>query len=85
MMGIYFAMTGFGNKVAGLLGESASNLGEYTVFTGIAVFCILFGILVLVVRKKLESLTHGAEDKEGNILEQEKYDLANPEIHEKSL
>ncbi len=85
MMGIYFAMTGFGNKVAGLLGESASNLGEYTVFTGIAVFCILFGVLVLVVRKKLESLTHGAEDKEGNILEQEKYDLANPEIREKDL
>src|SRR5690554_2677425 len=82
MMGIYFAMTGFGNKVAGLLGESASDLGEYTVFTGIAVFCILFGVLVLVVRKKLEKLTHGAEDKEGNILEQENYDLANPEIQE---
>ncbi len=27
MMGIYFAMTGIGNKLAGLLGESASNLG----------------------------------------------------------
>ncbi|MCW5518698.1 peptide MFS transporter [Aureitalea sp. L0-47] len=64
MMGVYFAMTGFGNKLAGLLGESASNLGEFTVFTGIAVFCVVFGLLVLLFRKKLEYLTHGAEDDE---------------------
>jgi POT family proton-dependent oligopeptide transporter len=49
MMGVYFAMTGFGNKLAGLLGESASELGEYTIFTGIAVFCVLFGLLVIGV------------------------------------
>ncbi|MEZ5048037.1 MAG: hypothetical protein R2766_00150 [Saprospiraceae bacterium] len=64
MMGVYFAMTGFGNKLAGLLGESASNLGEYTVFTGIALFCVIFGIIMLLIRKKLEYLTHGAEDNE---------------------
>ncbi len=64
MMGIYFAMTGFGNKLAGLLGESAEGLGELTVFTGIAIFCIVFGALVLLFRKKLELLTHGAEDHE---------------------
>ena len=33
MMGIYFAVTGFGNKIAGLLGEASENLGEYTIFT----------------------------------------------------
>jgi POT family proton-dependent oligopeptide transporter len=33
MMGIYFAMTGIGNKVAGLIGESASKLGEFTVIS----------------------------------------------------
>ena len=71
MMGVFFAMTGFGNLLAGLLGQSASDLGEYTVFTGIAIFCVLFGALVLLVRKKLESLTHGAEDNEHVILEQE--------------
>lgn len=64
MMGVYFAMTGFGNKLAGLLGESAEGLGELTVFTGIAIFCVLFGFLVLVFRKKLEVLTHNAEDNE---------------------
>lgn len=64
MMGVYFAMTGFGNKLAGLLGEASESLGEYTIFTGIAVFCVLFGLLVMVFRKKLEVLTHGAEDNE---------------------
>ena len=81
MMGVYFAMTGLGSKVAGLLGESATSLGAYTVFTGIAVFCVLFGLLVLTVRKRLESLTHGAEDKEGDdLLDQEKLGLVDPEI-----
>lgn len=64
MMGVYFAMTGFGNKLAGLLGEASESLGEFTIFTGIAVFCVIFGLLVMVFRKKLEKLTHGAEDNE---------------------
>lgn len=64
MMGVYFAMTGIGNKLAGLLGESASQYGEFTIFTGIAIFCIAFGLLVMLFRKKLHDLTHGAEDDE---------------------
>jgi POT family proton-dependent oligopeptide transporter len=64
MMGVYFAMTGFGNKLAGLLGEASENLGEYVIFTGIAIFCVIFGFLVMLFRKKLEKLTHGAEDNE---------------------
>jgi POT family proton-dependent oligopeptide transporter len=64
MMGVYFAMTGFGNKLAGFLGESASELGEYAIFTGIAVFCIAFGLLIITFLKKLKALTHGAEDHE---------------------
>lgn len=68
MMGIYFAMTGLGNKLAGSLGEMAEGLGEFTVFTGIAVFCVSFGFLVLILRNKLESLTHGAEDDEDELV-----------------
>ncbi len=64
MMGTYFAMTGFGNKLAGFLGESASELGEYVIFTGIAIFCVIFGLLILSLLKKLKKLTHGAEDNE---------------------
>jgi POT family proton-dependent oligopeptide transporter len=64
MMGIYFAMTGFGSKLAGLLGEWSSSLGEFTIFTGIAITCVGIGLLVLLVRPKLEALTHGVEDEE---------------------
>ncbi len=71
MMGVYFAMTGFGNKLAGLLGEASESLGEYTIFTGIAVFCVVFGLLVMAFRKKLEALTHGAEDNERDMKNEE--------------
>lgn len=81
MMGVYFAMTGFGNKLAGLLGESSENLGEFTVFTGIAIFCVVFGLIVLLFRKKLETLTHGVEDVEIDFTkatnETEGFELAN--------
>jgi POT family proton-dependent oligopeptide transporter len=62
MMGIYFAATGLGNKVAGLLGEAAQDMGEKEVFTFIALFSIAFGGLLLIFLKKLKVLTHGAED-----------------------
>ena len=44
MMGVYFAMTGFGNKLAGLLGEASESIGEYVIFTGIAVFCSWYSV-----------------------------------------
>jgi POT family proton-dependent oligopeptide transporter len=78
IMGVYFAMTGFGNKLAGLIGESSVELGEYVIFTGIAVFCVVFGLLVLLFRNKLENLTHGAEDGERIILDEVKgFELAD--------
>jgi len=62
MMGAYFAATGLGNKVAGLIGESAENAGELEIFTGLVIFCTVVGILVLLILKPLKRLTHGAED-----------------------
>lgn len=64
MMGSYFAATGIGNKVAGLIGESASELGELNIFLGIGIFCTIFGILVILIIKPLKRLMHGAEDGE---------------------
>ncbi|MEL6865066.1 MAG: peptide MFS transporter [Bacteroidota bacterium] len=62
MMGAYFAATGLGNKVAGLLGEWSVSLGEFNIFTGIAVFCTIMGLLVIAILKPLKRLTHGAEE-----------------------
>lgn len=62
MMGAYFAATGLGNKVAGLVGEWSQSAGEFEIFTGIAVFCTAFGLLVIALLKPLKRLTHGAEE-----------------------
>ncbi|MFC1535972.1 peptide MFS transporter [Candidatus Neomarinimicrobiota bacterium] len=75
MMGSYFAATGLGNKVAGMLGGSAAQAGELQVFTGIFIFTAIFGVLLLIFLKKLKALTHGAED----IIEDEPEIAVKPE------
>ena len=81
MMGAYFAATGLGNKVAGLVGEYSQSAGEFEIFTGIAVFCTVFGLLIIAVLKPLKRLTHGAEDLKSENLEQEGYELSDPDIN----
>jgi POT family proton-dependent oligopeptide transporter len=67
MMGVYFAATGLGNKVAGIIGESASDLGEYSVFRNFDIHGYYRGIFMTLL-KPLNRLTHGAEDNENNSL-----------------
>ena len=62
MMGAFFAATGIGNKLAGIIGKSASSAGELQVFTGIFIFTVILGLIVLVFLKRLKALTHGAEN-----------------------
>lgn len=71
MMGAYFAATGIGNKVAGLLGEYSSSWGELETFTGIAIFAMVFGGLIIALLKPLKRLTHGAEDSDEAITHDE--------------
>lgn len=66
MMGAYFAATGLGNKVAGSLGEAAQSAGDLAIFTGIAIFCSIVGLIVILMLKPLKRLTHGAEDLKGS-------------------
>jgi POT family proton-dependent oligopeptide transporter len=63
MMGIYFAATGLGNYVAGWVGAWSETAGELQIFTGIAIFCTIIGVLVLMILKPLKRLAHGAEDR----------------------
>jgi POT family proton-dependent oligopeptide transporter len=62
IMGVYWAATGLGNKLAGTLGELSQSWGEFETFTGIAIFCTIFGLLAIAILKPLKRLTHGAED-----------------------
>jgi POT family proton-dependent oligopeptide transporter len=66
MMGLFFAASGLGNKVAGLLGEIGHDAGELKVFFGIFLFSVAGGLLVLVFLKRLKALTHGAESSENS-------------------
>lgn len=79
MMGVYFAATGVGNKLAGWIGEYSQTAGEFEIFTGIAVFCTIIALLVIVLLKPLKRLTHGAEEiKQGTANEeQEGFELAD--------
>ena len=71
-------MTGIGSKLAGVLGGASESLGEYTIFTGIAIFCVIFGLIMMLFLKKLEKLTHGAEDDEHIIHDEaEGFELAD--------
>lgn len=67
MMGTYFAITGLGNKAAGLLGEAAQESGEMAIFGIISLACLLVGILLFFLVKRLKVLAHGAEDIEPEI------------------
>jgi POT family proton-dependent oligopeptide transporter len=81
MMGAYFAATGVGNKVAGLVGAWSQSAGELEIFTGIAIFCTAVGLLVIALLKPLKRLAHGAEDKQiENPHEPEGYEIADNEL-----
>jgi len=80
MMGVYFAATGLGNKVPGVVGEFSSEAGDQSIFLGITIFTVSFAILVLLMLKPLKRLTHGVEDKETALPQQEKFELSDDEL-----
>ena len=62
IMGLYWAATGLGNKLAAAIGSFAEKAGEKQIFTGIFIFCVLIALLVILLLKQLKKLTHGAEE-----------------------
>lgn len=83
MMGVYFAATGLGNKLAGIVGEYSSEAGDQTIFTGITIFTVAFAIIVLFMLKPLKRLTHGVEDEERELPQQENFELGDEDLVEK--
>ncbi|HET6244299.1 MAG: MFS transporter [Bacteroidetes bacterium] len=63
-----------------LIDEVQTKL-EFRTFLGITVFTALFGLIVLLLLKPLNRLTHGAEDNETEMPEQELYQVADPSIN----
>jgi POT family proton-dependent oligopeptide transporter len=61
MMGFFWAAIGLSLKLAGLIGESSKVWGEQATFFGIATSCFTLGLLLMLVVKPLNKMTHGAE------------------------
>jgi dipeptide/tripeptide permease len=66
--------------VSFVLEEQQSEV-EYSTFKWLVIFTVAFGLLLILFLKKLKKLTHGAEDNEHEMLETEKYELADPDIN----
>ena len=60
----FLLLLNLGNKVAGIIGESASEFGELYIFSGIVLFTVVIGVLFIIILKPLKRLTHGAEESE---------------------
>jgi len=54
---------------------------EYATFWGITIFTSIFGLLVILLLKPLKRLTHGVEDDERELPEQEQYDLGEKDFN----
>lgn len=60
--------------------EEVQTKMEFRTFVGITIFTFIFGILVILMLKPLKRLTHGVEDEERELPEQEPYELGNEEL-----
>jgi POT family proton-dependent oligopeptide transporter len=62
MMGTYFAVVGLANYLAAWLGKTSVAWGELTIFQLIFWITLVIGLVFIVFNKKLNQLTHGAEE-----------------------
>ncbi|SHF77811.1 proton-dependent oligopeptide transporter, POT family [Salegentibacter echinorum] len=52
---------------------------EFSTFIGITIFTTAFGLIVIFMLKPLKRLTHGVEDEEVEMREQEQYEISDTE------
>ncbi len=56
---------------------------EFRTFWGITIFTTLFGLIVILLLKPLKRLTHGVEDEERELPQQENFELGDEDIVDK--
>jgi POT family proton-dependent oligopeptide transporter len=59
MMGVWFLSSFFANSIGGYLASFFSKLGAGSIFTFIAIFSIIMGLVLLCLRKWLLKKSHG--------------------------
>ncbi len=60
--------------------EEEQSEQEFSTFMWLTIFTVSFGLLLIVFLKKLKKLTHGAEDHEYDVKDNEPYELGDPDI-----
>lgn len=78
------AITGDKINYSGIffIDEVQSKL-EFRTFVGITIFTGIFGLLIILILKPLKRLTHGVEDSERKLSEQEGYELGEENLDNK--
>ena len=61
MMGVWFLINFFANLLAGVIGSFAEELGEMSIFGGIAIANVVFALILWPLSGKLIEWMHGAE------------------------
>lgn len=62
--------------------EEVQTEMEYWTFLGITIFTTVFGLIIILMLKPLKRLTHGVEDTERDLAQQEKFELADEDLVE---
>jgi POT family proton-dependent oligopeptide transporter len=62
--------------------EEEQSEQEYTTFMWLVIFTVAFGLLLILFLKRLNKLTHGAEDVEHEVFEQEQYELGDQKLQD---
>jgi len=62
LMGVWFLSSAVANYLAGYIGGFSQQLGEFQLFTSIAVTTSIAGVLLFILARKLKAMMHGAED-----------------------
>jgi len=61
IMGVWFLINFFANIIAGYVGSYAEQMGEYTIFGGIAITLAVFALVLWALSGRLVDWMHGAE------------------------
>lgn len=59
LMGVWLMTSFFANIIGGFIASYVSSIGAMTIFAGIAVISIIFGIILIMLNRRLVEKSHG--------------------------
>jgi POT family proton-dependent oligopeptide transporter len=59
MMGVWMLSSFFANIIGGFISKYTQVLGAYTIFSSIALFVIVLGLVLLIISKRISKLMNG--------------------------